>query len=293
MVKIAVIGATGFFGTKAIEGLLKRGVKPEDIVAIFRNECKTGALKEKGVELRHGDYQSKDFGAQVLEGVDKLLFISGFALDPLKRIEDHIAVVRAAKDAKVKHIVYTSLAYPEKSCSGLEQVHLATEHTIKAAGIPYTFLRNTFYTEYTLVPDNLKRAVEDGVLYTLAQGHKINFVCRDDMAEGAAAVLSSEGHENKVYEITAPTVYTYADIAMILSEVTGKEVKCVETTPAEYTAYLDKHCVPPEARIFEPVLIQVGLLGGWAEGTNPALAQLIGAENVKGPKQIVQEMFHH
>ena len=262
-------------------------------MAIYRNEVKAQALKEKGIELRFGDYQSKEFGAQVFEGVDKVLFISGFALDPLQRVQDHLAVVRAARDAKVKRIIYTSLAYPEKCQFGLEEVHLVTEHIIKASGIPYTIMRNTFYTEVTLVPDNLKCAVKDGVLYTLAQGHRINFVCRSDMAEAAAAVLVGEGHENKVYEITAPATYTYADIAKILSEVTGKDVKCVETTVEDYTAVLDKHGVPMEARVFEPVLIQPGLLGGWAECSDSSLANLIGAENVKTPKQIIQEIFQH
>lgn len=51
MSKIAVIGATGHYGGKAIEALLERGVKPSDIIGIYRNEEKAQPLKEKGLEL--------------------------------------------------------------------------------------------------------------------------------------------------------------------------------------------------------------------------------------------------
>jgi len=291
MSKIAIVGATGNYGGKAVETLLEQGVKPSDIIGIYRNEDKAQSLKAKGLEMRYGDYQKGNFGPEVLADAEKLLFISGIDRDSLKRIQDHLVVLDAARKAGVKHIVYTSLAYPERARFGLEDVHLATEYAIKAAGIPYTFLRNTFYTEYYLVPQELKRAVEKGKLYSLTQGKKINFVSRDDMAKAAVVVLTSEGHTNKIYEITAPQAYSYKDIAETLTEITGKKVEYIEATVEEYSAYLTEIGVPEEAKRWDSGMRQPGFINGWAEATDRALVDLIGAENIKSPKQIIQAMF--
>lgn len=291
MSKIVVIGATGNYGGKAIEYLLERGVKPNDITAIYRNEEKVLPLREKGLEARYGDYQGKSFDPEVFQGAEKLLFVSGIDPDNLTRIKNHITVVDAARQAGVKHIVYTGLAYPERAHLGMESVHLATECAIKAAAIPYTFLRNTFYTDFFLVPQELKRAVDGGKLFTLAQGRKINFVSRADMAKAAAVVLTAKGHINKTYEITAPQAYSYNDIADMLTEVSGKKVECVETTREQYAAYLTELGVPAELQMWDSGMMQPGFADGWGEATDPALSDLIGADNIKTPKQIIQEIF--
>lgn len=240
--------------------------------------------------MSYGDYQSGHFPPEVFKGAEKLLFIFGIDMDSFKRIQDHMVVIDAARKAGIRQIVYTGLAYPHKAKLGMEDVHLATEHAIKAAGIPYTFLRNTFYTEYFLVPHEMKRAVESGTIYSLAQGHSINFVSRDDMAKAAAAVLTSDEHLNKIYEITAPEAYSYRDIANILTEVSGKNVAYTETTVEAYSAYLDEIGVPKELQMWDSGMMQPGFVNGWGENTDSALADLIGAENIKTPKQIIRKM---
>lgn len=201
-----------------------------------------------------------------------------------------MVVINAARKAGIQQIVYTGLAYPHKAKLGMKDVHLTTEHAIKASGIPYTFLRNTYYTEYFIVPHEMKRVVESGKLYSLANGRNINFVSRDDMAKTAAVVLASDEHLNKIYEITAPKAYFYQDIANILTEVSGKNVEYTETNVEAYGAYLDEIGVPKELQMWDSGMMQPGFANGWGESTDPALADLIGAENIKSPKQIIQEM---
>ncbi|OUM68673.1 hypothetical protein PIROE2DRAFT_57892 [Piromyces sp. E2] len=264
MGKIAIVGATGHFGGKAIDFLLKGGIKPSDIIALYRNESKAAPLKEKGLEIRLADYQSGQYPPSVFDGADKLLFIPGNDIENVK----------------------------QKSEFGMENVHVATEHAIKATGIPYTFLRNTFYTEYFLTEKDLKQAVDTGVLETLSQGKKINFVTREDMAHAAAAVLlSPQDHLNKTYDITAPKAYSYQEIAEILTEITGKPVKTQETTIEKRVAFLDSIGVPKQFQLFDGVLSQAKFARGWAEGTSSALADLIGKDTIKSPKQIIKEIF--
>jgi len=291
MGKIAVVGATGFYGGIAINYLLQRGVTPSDIVAIYRNESKAVPLKEKGLELRKGDYQSGSFPPEIFEGVEKLLFIPGNDPDSLKRIKDHIVVVEAAAKAKISHIVYPGIAFPEQSTFGLENVHVATERSIKAANIPYTFLRNAFYSEYVLPDNELKRAVESGVLEVLPSPKKINTVSREDMAHAAAVVLTTEGHINKSYDITAPEAFSYQDVADALTKVTGKTVIVQETTYEKRSAFLDSIGVPKPFQAFDAVLIQAGFADGWAELTSTTLVDLIGVDNVTTPEKIAKRIF--
>lgn len=291
MGKIAVIGATGHYGTRAIEEMIRSGVNAQDIVAIHRNEEKASALKAKGVETRFWNYSESPADPAAFGGADKLLFVSGNDADPLNRIRQQLAAVEAARQAGIHHIVYTGLAYPEKSVSGLENVHLATECAIKASGVPYTILRNTFYAEYTLVPHELKRAAASGRLMNLAGGRRINFVTRADMAKAAAAVLTAEGHEGKTYTITAPETYSYADVAALVSEIAGVKVEAVSATPEQMKAYLDELGVPPELQAWDSSVYQPGFAFGWAETADSALADLIGRDAIATPRDIVAAAF--
>lgn len=290
MGKIAVIGSTGKYGSKAIETLLERDVSPSDIIAIYRNEEKALPLKDRGIEIRYGDYQKDTFSPAVFEGAEKLLFISGLDMDEFKRIQDHLVVIENARKAGIKHIVYTSMANPEQSIFFHEHVHLATEHAIQAAKIPYTFLRNTFYLDFFLVQKDLKRWVDSGIFYSLSQGKNINLVTRDDMAKAAAVVLTTEGHINKIYEITAPKGYTYKDICNDLAEVTGKKIEYVETTKEQYTDYLNSIGVPEKFHLWDTGMASAGYASGWAEKISPDLANLIGEENITTPKQLIEKM---
>ena len=104
---ILVTGANGHFGTGTIDYLLKKGVKAQSIAAFVRSEEKGAALKDKGIELRIGDYHDYNSLRQALNGIDKLLFVSSSS--PADRTQEHANVVNAAKEAGVKHITYTSL----------------------------------------------------------------------------------------------------------------------------------------------------------------------------------------
>jgi len=287
MGKIAIVGGTGHYGSTAIESLLERGVSPSDIVVMYRDEKKALPFKDRGMEIRFGDY-SKGYPDDIFKDIEKLLFISGFSMDELKRIEDHLVVIKAARASHVSHIVYTSYANLLQSKCGLEDVHLATECAIKASRVPYTFLRNTFYSEYYLNKVYLKRSVDSGILYTLAKGRGVNFVGRDDLAKAAAVVLTTEGHLNKIYELTYPTPFTYKDIAEILKEVTGKSVEYVETNPQDYTAFLDSLHVPKQFQFIDAVNMQMKFTDGWGELCSQDLANLIGKENIHTPKQFIE-----
>jgi NAD(P)H dehydrogenase (quinone) len=232
MSKIAITGASGQLGGLAIRHLMNKGVAASNIIGIVRNPEKATALTELGIEVRTGDYDHPASLEKAFAGVAKLLFVSASSMDNTLRIRQHASVVEAARNAGIKHIVYTSFSFAEKMKIGLENVHLATEYMIRATDIPYTFLRNGFYLEL-LVNESLKGAIASGEIITSVPSGAMNYITRNDLALAAATVLSGQGHENRTYELTSPVPFTYDEFAAILSDVSGQQIRHRAVSPDE------------------------------------------------------------
>jgi NAD(P)H dehydrogenase (quinone) len=230
----AVTGATGHFGTLAVDHLLKLKVPASSIVAIVRNEAKAGALKALGVTVRVADYADKAALNGALKGVDRLLLISGS--EPGKRLPQHTAVIDAAKAAGVKLIAYTSISQADTSSNPLAPEHKGTEAYLKSAGVPYIFLRNNWYTEnYT---DDVKHAKSSGMIANAAPTGRVASASRTEYAEAAVRALIGEGHAGKIYELSGPVAWSFEEFAAALSDVLGKKITYHKQTPDERTKTL-------------------------------------------------------
>lgn len=284
---IFITGATGELGGLVIQHLLKK-VPASQIVAIVRNVDKASGLADLGVAVRQGDYLNPESLQKAFAGADKLLFISSPDSDDTLRIVQHANVVKAARDAGVKHIAYTGFAFAEESDIPLAQVHLATEHAIRTTNIPYTFLRNSLYTEVFVNP-GLGASLEHGAIVTNTGTGKLNTATRSDLALAAAAVLTGEGHENKTYNLVSNQTWTYDELAQIVSEVSGKSVvhKAV-SFEEEKNILLGAGFPEPVANLFAGIYHAVSL--GETSKTSDDLVRLIGSETPlkETVKQVLQ-----
>lgn len=272
---IVITGATGQLGRLVIAHLLKK-VPASQIVATVRNVEKASDLADLGIELRYGDYNDPASLPAAFAGAEKLMFIPSPDMDSSLRIAQHASVAKAARDAGVGHIAYAGIAFAEKATVPLALVHLATEYAVRATNIPFTFLRNSFYTEVFVTP-GLQGAVATGELITNAGAGRLNTVTRNDLALAAAAVLTGEGHENKTYNLASAETWTFDDLARILSEVSGKRVVHRNVSFDGSVAHLVGAGLPePVAGFF------AGLYGAIAQGetahTSTDLQSLIGAQ---------------
>jgi NAD(P)H dehydrogenase (quinone) len=232
--KIAVTGATGQLGRLVVEHLKTKGSAIE-IVALVRNPEKAADL---AVEVRAFDYEQPD--AQALQGIDKLLLISGNELG--QRARQHANVIEAAKKAGLKSIVYTSLLKADRSTLSLAPEHAATEAAIKASGLTYTILRNGWYTEnYT---GSAKGAVGAGAFIGSAGEGKISSAARADYAEAAAVVLVSDAYAGQTLELSGDSAFTLAELAAELSKLAGKTLPYQNLPEAEYAKILAGFGVP-------------------------------------------------
>jgi NAD(P)H dehydrogenase (quinone) len=243
---IAVTGATGHLGRLVIENLLDRGVAPREIVAIARNPEKAQDLAGRGVQLRQADYTRPETLVPALQGVEKLLLVSGSELG--QRLAQHTNVVRAAREAGVRLLAYTSILNADRSRMQLAAEHLASEELIRASGIPFVLLRNSWYLEnYT---ENLGSALEHGALLGSAEDGRVSAATRADYAAAAAAVVTGESHENRVYELGGDEAFTLSGLAEIISRESGRPVAYRDLPEEEYAQALMSFGLPePVARM--------------------------------------------
>jgi NAD(P)H dehydrogenase (quinone) len=234
--KTGVTGATGQLGRLVVEKLKGKGLA-NSVVALVRTPEKAADL---GVEVREFDYSNPEKLADALHGIEKLILISGNELG--KRTEQHGNVIDAAKKAGVKQLVYTSLLHADRSGLSLAPEHYATEQALKASGLAYTILRNGWYTEnYT---GSVGGAVAAGAFIGSAGDGKISSAARADFADAAVAVVSGEGHQNKVYELAGDESFTLAELAAEISKQTGKTIPYNNLPETEYAKILKSFGIP-------------------------------------------------
>lgn len=254
---ILVTGATGNLGAATIGSLLKKGMPGKSIAAFARNKEKARGLHELGVQIRWGDYDDFDSIVTAFAGIDKLLFVSGSETG--KRERQHENIVEAAKKASVKHIIYTSIDRRNDEESSpiapIANTHIQTERKIRNTGIAYTFLRNALYAEgLPLFLGN--EVLSKGINFPAGDG-RAAFAARTDMAEAAANILMAGNHENKSYLTVNSHNYSFYEIASVLSDITGREIKYFCPGSEEYSKNLKAAGVPDE--VIKGILM-------WAEG---------------------------
>lgn len=233
MTKIAVTGATGQLGRLALAALRARGAG--DVVALVRN---TGA--DLGVPARAFDYTKPADQLAALAGVDVLVLIS--SSDFNDRVGQHRNVISAAKAAGVRRIIYTSILKGAANPMILAQDHIATEAAILASGLPYTILRNGWYTEnYT---GSLAASVAAGALIGSSGQGLISSAAREDYAQAIAVVAMGDGHEGQIYELAGDSAHTMADFAAEVSRQTGKDIPYSDLPPQTYQEILQSFGIP-------------------------------------------------
>lgn len=254
---ILVTGATGRLGSKIVETLLK-SLPAEQLAVSVRNPEKAAHLRERGVDVRYGDFDKPESLDAAFAGVERLLIISADG-DNETRIRQHTAAVEAAVRANVSFIAYTSLAKAAESTNIMAPPHQATERAIQESGIPYSFLRNNWYLENEV--SAIQGVLAGAPWLTSAGDGKTGWALQQEYADAAAAVLLGEGHENTTYELSGKLL-TQRELAAALGAVLGKEVPVQEVDDAAYGEIMKSAGVPDFA-----IPIVVGIQMSIREGS--------------------------
>ncbi|HEY6762044.1 MAG TPA: SDR family oxidoreductase [Baekduia sp.] len=273
---VVVTGASGHLGRLVAEELLER-LPASEVILVTRHPEAIADLAERGASVRRGDFDEPDSLVAAFEGATRMLLISTLAVG--RRVEQHRAALDAATTAGIRHVAYTSFPKPVPAhpVGPIATEHGETEQLLHASGLGWTVLRNGTYAELQVEPAAM--AVAGGKLYTNAGDGRLVPVSRRDCARAAAAVLTSDGHLGKTYDITGPEALSQHDLADVLSDISGRRVEVVPIGDRMLSWGLARNGAPkPVARAV--VSFGRAIREGYYDVVDPAAQTLTGVEPV-------------
>ncbi|MDN6328664.1 MAG: SDR family oxidoreductase [Brachybacterium sp.] len=225
--RVVVTGATGKIGGQVARLL---AAAPEvELRMVGRSLHRAPQLE--GVEAVRAEFGDEQACREAFDDADALLLVSaGEAAD---RLDQHRTAISAAARAGVGHVVYTSFlgAGPDAAFT-LARDHGATEQMLRASGIAWTFLRNSFYADVLL-----DFAGEERVIRGPGGTGRCAFVARRDVAEVAARILREPAPwAGRALDLTGPVAVTLAEAVLLMTRARGEEYEFVDETLAEARA---------------------------------------------------------
>ena len=219
---ILVTGATGQQGGVVTRRLLAEGF---NVRAMTRNPDQPAAekLRELGAEVVAGDFDDADSLQRALDGVDAAFSVQNMneGIDAEERWG--IAFADAAKEAGVRHVVYSSVGSADRNTGipHFESKWNIEEH-IRTIGLPATILRPVFFMENWRYN---RDAIENGQLPgALSPETKLQQVATEDIGRVAVRAFSNpEEWIGKAVEIAGDEL-TMEETAGALGREIGKDV---------------------------------------------------------------------
>ncbi|MGW1067976.1 SDR family oxidoreductase [Streptomyces aureus] len=261
----AITGASGRLGGRVARRLAAAGTGQ---TLLARTPSSTPRLP--GATVVPASYDDHEALVGALRATDRVLMVS--ASESPDRLRDHRTFVDAAARAGVAHLVYISFygAAPDATFT-LARDHWHTEQHIRAAGIPFTFLRDNLYADF--MPALVGA---DGAIRGPAGDGRAALIAQDDIADAAVAVLRDPGpHAGRAYELTGPEALTLTDVARILTETGGRPVSYVPETTEE--AYASRAVYgAPDWQLDAWVSTYTAIADGSLAGVSTAVEDLTG-----------------
>ena len=272
---IAVTGGHGELGRAVVTALTARTDEP--VVATVRDPSLPAP--PGGVEVRPGDFDDPATLERSLAGVATLLVnATFFGAEPTRRGPRVSAAIDAAARAGVERIVLTTWADLDHATVPLVQDYVGLEARLRAAGPAWTVLRTS-----TGLADALARDVvwarRAGELVAPADGARATPAALSDLAEAAAVVLASDGHDGVVHELTGPDAVTWDDLAGLA----GTPFRAV---PEDAYREIAAGSGFPPAAVEQLIDLYRDLRGGWSSAPTPVLGQLLGRAPVPGVEAV-------
>ena len=268
---IIVTGATGQLGRLVVAKLLDR-VPAGEIGASVRDPERARELRDRGVRVRRGDFGDPASLAHAFEGASSVLVVSTDGLGD-SSVRKHGQAIEAAVAAGASRVLYTSHmgSNPNSPFAPMPD-HAATEKLLQDSGIAYTSLRNGFYASSAV--QIFGNAAQTGELIAPADG-PVAWTAHLDLAEAAAIALTSDALDGLTPALTAAETVDLAGIADIAGEITGRTIRRVVVSDAEYRAHLLSLGVPETHAEMFTGLFAAARQGEFAPA-DPALAGLLG-----------------
>jgi uncharacterized protein YbjT (DUF2867 family) len=225
---ILVTGASGLAGSAVIREFVRSGYP---VRALVRNRANARTFEAfPTVEVVDGDLLRPETLTAALSGVDRVLLISA---SNQQMVEAQSTFIDAAKNSSVRHVVkFSGLSAADVGTPFIfGSMHAEIESYLERSGLSWTHLRpSQFMTEYLReVPTIL---AQSALLLPLKDA-KLVPVDVADIAKAAYRLLTTPGHEKKIYAMSGPEALSMEEIAHQISPAVGKTVRYVSISREE------------------------------------------------------------
>lgn len=240
--KILVLGSTGNVGQPLVQALLRKG---EQIKAASRSGKPVAGAD--GVVF---DYTRPATFAEAFEGVDRAYVMLPTGYVHAKELL--LPVIHAAAQRNVKVVFQSAFGVDADDSIPYRQVEIALEKS----GTPYVILRPNWFS------DNFhtfwKAGITHGQISLPAADGASSFIDVRDIAQSAAAALTTDRFNGRAFNLTGPEAISYAQAAQLLSHVIGTSIAYAPIEDQAFIEMLTNAGVPREyasflASIFHPV----------------------------------------
>lgn len=227
-----VVGATGFLGSEICRRLSNQGRHVRALVRTTADPAKIETLQKLGCSLVYGDLRDRASLDAACKSVDEVITTASttFSRQPGDSIEmtdqaGQLALVAAAKAARIRHFVYTSYSnqidHTANPCA-LTVAKRTVEKALKESGMSYTILRPTYYMQIWLSPAvGFDAANATAAIYGTGQ-NKISWISFYDVAEFAVESLDNPAARNAVLELGGPEALSPLEVVKIFETATER-----------------------------------------------------------------------
>lgn len=267
---ILVTGANGTVGKEVVRELQR-----------LKAEFKVSTSK-KNTNNVYLDFEDPNSIRPALQGVKKL-----FLMRPphIANKKYFVPVIEAAKDMGIKHIVFLSLLGADKN---KVVPHAKIEDLILKSGIPFTFLRPSFFMQ-NLLNQHGEELLKENIIFVPAGKGKTSFIDARDIGVIAAKVLTESGHEYKAYSLTGNEALSYYEVANIFSKYLKKNI--IYTNPSIYSFWKKMR---NKGMKKDFIIVMIGIYTtaklGLAKKVTVDLKELLGKEPIKFEEFVVDNM---
>jgi uncharacterized protein YbjT (DUF2867 family) len=266
---ILVIGANGTIGSSLVPDLLDRGAS---VRVLVRDAAKAQAAFGDRVEILEGDLADASSLDAALAGVEKV-FLNTPSLDGFVDLQR--PVIDAAAKAGIAHLVRLSVMGADAdSPISYSRGHAALDAHLASTSLPWTILAPSGFFQNLL---SSAGTIKQGAIYGSAGDGAIGFIDARDIAEVAATVLTTGGHEGETHVLTGGRAVTYSEIAAAFQAELGHDVAYVDVPPEAFGENLRGFGLP-DSQVADILALFEVFKAGYAATVTPDVAQLLGRE---------------
>ncbi len=220
---VLVLGATGKQGGAAARKLRAKGWQVRALTRDI-NKREAQELRRQGINVVKGDFSDKDSLEKAVAGVYGVFAVTT-GRDPTVEAQQGILMADVAKNAGVKHYVFTS-ANGAGVHSNMQPGKAKVQEHLKTIGMPYTILAPVFFMENF---NSQRPAIMYGMLMQgYASDKKFQYVAVEDIGEFAALALEQpEQFTGKLIDL-ASDKFTLTHAAQTIGKVIGRPVKYIQ-----------------------------------------------------------------